>query len=232
MYKDQKPEALSSWFVVNSVTRLTKGLPTTQLEMSILGTAICSLLSYFMLLRKPHAVKTATVLLSFDGDMPGHIALIVDSDSDKRGSRGTTKNTQRPSGPPGRKSALWVPLFAFTLLSAVLGAFHVAAWDFAFPTETDRLIWRVNSIVTCALIAGVVAVVCITLLIDKALTAVPRMLGWDSDWHDTFIGFASGLGTLLYIISRGVLTVEMIRCLFYIPSGAFLTTWADNVPHI
>jgi hypothetical protein len=220
------------WFVVNSVTRLAKGLPTTQLEMSILGTAICSLLSYLMLLRKPHAVKTATVLLSFDGDMPSHIAEIVETDSDMRGSRGTIKNTQRPSGPPGRKSALWVPLFTFTLLSAILGAFHIAAWNFTFPTETDKLIWRVNSIITCAVIPGVVAVVCIALLIDKALKVVPRMLGWGSDWHDTLTGFTSGLGILLYIISRGILTVEMIRCLFYIPPEAFLTTWADNVPHI
>lgn len=48
------------WFTISCSIRLARGLSTTQLEMSILGTASCSLVSYFTIFGKPHAVQTAT----------------------------------------------------------------------------------------------------------------------------------------------------------------------------
>lgn len=80
------------WFVANCITRLVKGLPTTQLEMGIMGTAVCSLISYSMISQKPHAVKTATVVLTYKGDTPNHIANIIASDGKIRDGRGRIKN--------------------------------------------------------------------------------------------------------------------------------------------
>jgi len=137
------------WFTTNCITRLARRLPTTQLEMSILGTAKCSLLSYFTIFGKPHTVKTATVVLSFDNDIPIPIINIIQSDGRLRGSRGTIKN--RSSEGSGLSV---VPIAIFTLLATILGAFHVAARSFAFPSVADKIVWRVNSLITCAVVFG------------------------------------------------------------------------------
>lgn len=58
-----------AWFVVNCITRLAKGISTTQVEMRITGTAICSPVTYATLFDKPRSVKTASVLVSLSASL-------------------------------------------------------------------------------------------------------------------------------------------------------------------
>jgi hypothetical protein len=211
------------WFVANCITRLARRLPTTQLEMSIFGTAVCSLVSYVTHFEKPHAVKTAIAVLSFDGDIPSQIADVI-------------QETDTHSSPNASDSLRFDEALAFVvcaLLATVLGAFHVAAWDFFFPTEIDRMMWRVSSVITCALPLGLWIVLFlfgfVALLVEGVLSVL--RINWDAE-RDMFMKALVALVFLLYSIPRMILAVLMIRFLFYIPPGAFKTGWADNIPHI
>lgn len=218
-----------AWFITSCIARLAKGLATTQLEMGTMGTAVCSLVSYSMLFQKPHAVKIAVVVLSFDGEVPSHVAEIIAGDAERRRRQGTISNTNTPALPPGKALPVFTEGGLFALLAAILGAFHIAAWNFAFPTESDKLIWRANSIITSVLVVGFLVMKIIGWIVSRLIMS---RLGLVIDNSEALGDALAGFASLIYIVSRAILAVEMIRFLLYIPPGAFLTTWADNIPHI
>lgn len=119
------------YFGVNCVTRLSSGLAVTQLEMSVLATAVCSLFSFALLFEKPHSVNTVTVLLSFEGDMRELLQEVFDGTSQQtlhRSEQHTIHNMRfdgyvRSDSLETRDGLiLFVPALAL-----VLGSFHVAA---------------------------------------------------------------------------------------------------------
>lgn len=212
------------WFVANCITRLARRLPTTQLEMSIFGTAVCSLVSYITLFEKPHAVKTAIAVLSFDGDMPSQIADVIQKNNNM-GDHHDTDYSHRPSATLG--------YVVFTLLATVLGACHVAAWNFSFPTELDKIMWRVNSVNICALVIGSCLACALVDFVEVLVQCVFHE--WHIRWHpgrDAFLKRVIALIFFLYAVTRVILAVLMVRFLFHIPPGAFKTSWADIIPHI
>lgn len=215
-----------TWFVVNCFTRLAKRMHTTQLQMSIAGIALCSLATFAVLFGKPRSVTTTTVLMSFDGQVPSDVLDIVASDDQYRhDSKRTISNSISPPLPDDTRRSLKIVRLLGALMplgAMVLGAFHLAAWDCAFPSSADKWVWRTASLASvCA-----VPFLLLAFFIDRhgralaadrlAVGAVGSML----------------VCTLLYFGSRAVLAVEMVRFVFYIPPGAFLTKWADNIPHI
>ena len=218
------------WFVVNCITRLARGLDTTQLEMGITGTAICSLVTYAMLFKKPRSVTTPIILLSFECDLPDEIAGIVALDDTRRNtSTGTIRHHKAPHAPDGVGLELWRPdLIHLAVLGAgavIIGAFHLAAWGFSFPTATDKWVWRIASLGSVCVVVFLFAEVLLDELLQDSSPRARRA-------HEVLEALCFCLCTLLYVGSRAVLVVEMVRFLFYIPPGAFSTTWADNVPHI
>lgn len=213
-----------SWFVANCITRLARRLPTIQLEMGVLGTAVCSLVSYITLFQKPYAVKTVVAVLSVDGDIPGQIVDVLRENNEIRDSHRTGYSHR------GRDTLATV---VFTLLATVLGAFHVAAWNFSFPTELDKVMWRVNSVITCALMASVWILIALFRFVFVPVQHIfdTSHINWDQA-IDAFMEVLFAPIFLLYVVSRMILAVLVIRFLFHIPPGAFQTSWADNLPHI
>lgn len=192
--------------------------------MGILGTAICSLISYITLFEKPHAVKTVVAVLSFDGDIPGQIAEVI------RGNDGMHDFGRLDYLHHGGDKRGNVVL---TLLATILGASHVAAWNFSFPTRVDKIMWRVNSVITCVLLIGSWITLALVYFVGISVRCVcrTRHIIWDRA-SDTFMKGLLALIILLYVVPRMILAVLMIRLLFHIPPGAFKTSWADNLPDI
>lgn len=200
------------WFIVNCIARLANGLPTTQLEMSVFGMATCALFTYAILFEKPYSVKSATILLCLDGPMPDDMREMLQSEMDERERSGVVRNLRTSGG--GFMSTVTMVGFAVTI-----GAFHVAAWNFYYPTDADMWVWRISSVVSCALLFIVVPV------LEAILEKVPGY--FDSDGNALLM---SCFG--LYIGTRAILAVEMIRLLFFIPPEGFLVAWVDSVPHL
>lgn len=71
------------YFVVNCLARLANNLALTQLEIGVLGTAACSLVSWYLLWRKPRSVHRATVIASFRWNLPQNVAEVIEAEKTK-----------------------------------------------------------------------------------------------------------------------------------------------------
>ena len=115
-------------------------------------------------------------------------------------------------------------IFSFSglvLVTMVFGGIHCIAWSFAFPSPTERLLWRMSSI---------------------AITAIPLAFGGiffiydqldDDNPVETILSITLFLLFLLYPISRIVLLVLSLTTLRSLPPSAYQTVqWTTFLPHI
>lgn len=194
------------YFAATCLTRAVRHLPLTLFELGTLGFAACSLVSYGLLFYKPRSVNTPVILARFEGEVDPRMENILSSNGPlKRISNHGDENYSEPANILGVKITVILGL----LMAVVLGAIHLAGWNFAFPTTIDKWLWRASSIASI-----VVAIAC----------AVTGML--------TEIEWPFGFTLAIYSIARVALIVEMIRCLFYLPTDAFTATWTASIPHI
>ncbi|PSN66377.1 hypothetical protein BS50DRAFT_526400 [Corynespora cassiicola Philippines] len=117
--------------------------------------------------------------------------------------------------------------------SMVYGAIHVSAWDYFFPTKTERLLWQLSSIwVTfCA------AFWLLTNLLAHFFPAVDRV--WMAYNERRLNWFWTVVITLLcilcgssYIVSRAYLVVEAFVSIREVPLQVYNTpSWSQVFPH-
>lgn len=97
-------------------------------------------------------------------------------------------------------------------LAIALGGIHLAGWNFVFPTLIDRWLWR-----SCS-IASIAAPIIISIIFY-----------WTIEDRFSWLWFSM---VFIYSITRSILIAEMFRCLFYLPTEAYTTTWTINIPHV
>jgi hypothetical protein len=107
------------------------------------------------------------------------------------------------------------------LVAVVFGGIHCVAWSFAFPSETEQLLWRIFSI---------------------AITGFPLAYVGIESTHDqldddnpvkTILFVTLFLLTLLYPISRILLLVLSLTTLRSLPPSAYQTVqWTNFLPHV
>jgi hypothetical protein len=219
------------WLIMQLIARRVKGLESTQLEIVTLAFAACALLSYCMLFNKPqdptvptyvyaHRYPTASemVQLASHGPFPyGYF----------RDNFWMPNNGFHYQGPINRHFRPFS--FGIGIGASLFGCLHLIAWDFAFPTETERLLWRIASIFTAAapwfsiFVAGMIR---IKFLADFGESKFGPMK-WSRYWW-WFIRSEA----VLYVVTRLFITIEMFRALYYLPPGVYETTWAANAPYI
>jgi hypothetical protein len=109
----------------------------------------------------------------------------------------------------------------------MFGAIHIAAWNFAFPTSTERMIWRIASIY-CTSPGFLVMIfgMCYGVLETCEIF-------WLSDTlYNTFDRAFQPI-CFGYVVARLFIIVETFRTLFFLPPSAYIATWASsNVPHV
>lgn len=151
----------------------------------------------------------------------------------------------------------------FTLALAVSGALygglHLVAWNAAFPSRIEQILWRTSAMcVACnGLLLGLAAYLPHCLVVRRALyrMAALRHHRYKSplysqdynykpsrfDWISNIIWiFLFGFGMIVlpllwfsYVAARVFLVVESLKGLSYLPSGAFDTpAWPAYFPHI
>lgn len=126
-----------TWFVAQLLGRAIQKLPITTLELFTLGTVVCAMLTYAFWWEKPFDIERPIVVdeperpVGTEGDsvVPDELymdGLLVDMDYEIASNA-----------------------LIFGILGALFGALHIVAWNFAFPTEVERMMWRVGSVL-CA----------------------------------------------------------------------------------
>ncbi|KAF2036768.1 hypothetical protein EK21DRAFT_51457 [Setomelanomma holmii] len=118
--------------------------------------------------------------------------------------------------------------------SMTYGAIHVAAWDYFFPTQLEKLFWHLSSVwVTfCA------AFWLLTNLLAKVFPGIDRVwvaynerrLGWVSVSLITSLCVLCGVS---YVVSRAFLVVEAFVSIREVPEDVYKTTaWSQVFPHL
>lgn len=108
----------------------------------------------------------------------------------------------------------------FVIAGLVFGSLHCAAWNFHFPTPTEKLLWRVSSLICAGMLPAYYSV----LLYDIHIkwSSVVRM-------PLPVIEIVLALG---YFLAPLFLVVEVFRSLCFLPPSAFIATWSSQVPHV
>ncbi|KAJ6178400.1 hypothetical protein N7519_008861 [Penicillium mononematosum] len=219
-----------SWMFIQLGGRLSQKLPTSQLEISTLSFAICSSITYIMLINKPQDVRTSYTVKAVRH--PSAEDLIYMANAGPLGSGPKYSSVWIPNDATHRDVLRKVPGYVRSMacLFALLlfGAAHCVAWNFEFPTALERLFWRLSSVVT-----GVAMP--FAYLLDQILGPVwlkvfkvesqPRIL-------ELVERALMVLIVVVFVLARLFITVEVVRSLAFLPPGAFISTWTANIPHV
>jgi hypothetical protein len=106
----------------------------------------------------------------------------------------------------------------------VFGSIHIAGWNLIFPTPIEQMLWRISSI----LLAAVLPVALLPLYLSRYSLHLSNFLHRNQLLLQIW-GLVLGV---FYIVARLFLLVEIFRTLLYLPQGAYVSTWASNVPHV
>lgn len=223
------------WFVVQLISRLAAQLPTTQLEIMTFAFAVCSALTYYLLLDKPKDCQYSIEIPAVRYATPVEMARIA---------------LAAPVTFGWERTTLWIPnnalhydkdrstgsnhaITAAALSLTVFGAIHCIAWNFAFPNETEALLWHVSSILTAAMApAGLLQIAVYLPLVlwqDKAGNSKTHGAVYES-LRIALMVINLIYGTLV-MAARIFVTVEALRTLAFSPPRTFLATGAQGMPH-
>ena len=229
------------WNVLQIVARAAQHLPSSQLEIAVMAFSACAAIIYGVNWSKPKSAQVPCILLRYNGDIPSQVIyeleslclskwMTIYSDEDQRSrlrsierrlSSSPIPNNSIPSKLPHRTTTLPVRTFGFSLIgiSIMFGSLHMIAWNFAFPTHIEQLLWRIASL--C-----ITATMPLWLLLTLILCLLSQTL-FDRYQRRVLIPAA----ILLYTIARLYLLVEMFRTLAFLPPDAYIPTWPGSIPH-
>lgn len=154
----------AGYLIIQCTARAAQGLSITTLELNALAIVVCSLMTSYAWLHKPADVQTPvhihsastleeitlnrdwrlTPLDFVDENGPGYSANVQPFmkmpviPSERPIQR--IPNDRFPTNPYGTQEYL------LCLATLVFTAIHVAGWNFDFPTRTERLLWRISSL--------------------------------------------------------------------------------------
>ncbi|OQD91633.1 hypothetical protein PENSOL_c051G08202 [Penicillium solitum] len=212
-----------SWMFIQLGVRLGRNLPASKLEIFTLSFAICSSITYIMLIDKPQDVRTSCTIKAVRHPSAEDLICMANA-----GSVGNVfkSNVWIPNDAMHRDAVRKVPGYMISLVYFfAFGATHCIAWNFEFPTAVERLLWRLSSVVTA------VALPIAYLISDPfwlkvfKLETQPRIL-------ELVEGSLLILTVVVFILARLFITVEVFRSLAFLPPGAFIGTWTANIPHV
>jgi hypothetical protein len=152
------------YLIIQCSARAAQRLTITTLELNALAIVVCSLMTSFAWLHKPADVSTPVHIYSskttFDmiGNMEWDLTPLDHVDLNGPGYSANVQpfmgmpvipkerpiqripNDRFPTDPYGVQEYLLC--FATLLFTAI----HVAGWNFDFPTEVERILWRISSL--------------------------------------------------------------------------------------
>lgn len=118
----------------------------------------------------------------------------------------------------------------FRLWVVSYGAVHLAAWNFFFPTNAERIIWLVSGFTVTFLL--------LAYMIGASTVAELKMLSWlktpdrsytSASIHSVIIYLG---GTSIYVLARLFLIAESLAALRALPASTYDSVVWQNFPHI
>lgn len=167
------------WFVLNTITRGTQHLAITTFELTTIASIICTLSTYFCWAHKPSDIQTGIVLktdvtiaeiLIKAGDRAKEPYSLTPLDFVGRREWSWTSYWSywinilkkiHMTGPPQPRPLDRIPndnfppmppmlMFCLFLFQTAYAGVQIVAWNFHFPTHTERLMWRISTLIIIA----------------------------------------------------------------------------------
>ncbi|KAF8198827.1 hypothetical protein K438DRAFT_1823789 [Mycena galopus ATCC 62051] len=106
-------------------------------------------------------------------------------------------------------------------VAITFGAIHCAAWNAAFPSSAERILWRVSAV-------GVAAY--------PALLVIPHTLGaflWDGHTHKHVPNVTKVIGVAAYVVFRLILIVLPFTTLRTVDNGWLMAVkWTEDISQL
>ncbi|KIJ10181.1 hypothetical protein PAXINDRAFT_172231 [Paxillus involutus ATCC 200175] len=222
-----------SWFILQVVARAANKLTITLLEVDTLALAILSIPLFFFWWSKPMAPESHHIFYTVSPhaaertsspdeellledvlfstfvtprcEVFSPVTTIPDDDFIRRSEIEWRKEIFGQG--TGQGNNIWV----MSIVWVIFGGLHLLAWDFQFPSEAEKIIWRVASF-------ALIAAPCFLFLTDKIHMASDN-LGYG----------LVGVG----VVARLLLLVLMLAGLRDLPATTYQTvSWTTYVPHL
>lgn len=193
------------WLIFDLIMRWFKHLPSSLLEILVLSQAVPALFIFIFQWYKPKDVRTREYIFT-----------------NRHFDRETfTENEGRPGDDFLERLNDLKIIVLITVLLVCTQTINLFAWNFDFPTPTERLLWRIAALAYPVLFWGSFDSY---LIFDKLAAAAHRPRVYDR--RGPLLLAVTGLLSKLFII------IEALQALFFLPPEAFLTTWASSLPQV
>lgn len=218
-----------TWLIIQLIARLVEHLAISQLEISVLAFAVCALFTWLLHWSKPQDVGTPRYIKAKRHPTPDEvIALAMVGPQTLFRARyryWIPNNAFSRCRIKGRQVGVFSLCSAF--VASVFGALHCLAWNLAFPTPVERLLWRVAAILTTGIPPASVA---LNMGMNHYFFGRP-LKKWLRVRRQARTSMMV-IWALVYVLARLYITVEVFRALAYLPPSAYRTTWSANFPHL
>lgn len=265
----------TGWFIIQIIGRAIQHLPVTTLELTTLGFVFCTLVMYYQWANKPLDVARPTIIrTTYTIDR----ILIEGGDIASQPYEQTPLDfidNQSPSwltevqphlrfrrGPPERPLPRFtndrfpvigasLEAIMFFIYSMTYCSLHFIGWNFSFPTNIERTLWRSASITMVS--SALVFWICETyqdgrrigrwerwyarMFPEKGEKAYRMGLSPQSRKEIMFIPVWEVVimipVTVIYSLARSYIVIEIFLSQRSLPKGAFDTVdWSKYIPHI
>jgi hypothetical protein len=202
------------WLAAQVIGRAAQHLPMTTLEVTTMSFVACMLLSYLCWWSKAQNVEYPIPIKMPPSRRYSEILWRVTDDLSIRGNRYTSAWMHAFS----KEHDSWTDVI-FVLICLLVGGIHCAAWNFIFPSYSERLLWRIASIASSVLPMCLFFI--ISIVVENPTRGCPDLEA-----------VLNGLFMLLYFVVRVFLIIEVFLSLRSVPIGVYQEIhWLSFVPH-
>lgn len=212
----------STWLVIQSIARVSAGLPISELELATIAYVLCAIAMYGFWWHKPFDVEHVTIVQG-------------------RGPDPSEAWQKRPE--IVYVDAISLLLFSFyraekeenirtiivNTIAMLFSAIHLAAWNWEFPRPVSRTLWRIFGITST--VSGPLAM---SLMVLGAYSGeIPEIISTSfDDMVMLFTIIIVALIVVLYTVSRIGLIVLVFYSFSSLPVGVYDTVeWTTYLPH-
>ena len=213
------------------------GLSITQLELATMAFIVCALVMYTLWWDKPYDVEYTTTIAIREEPKPERRLTFTYEDRVADLSSDTfmdmmwgfitdkTFSEIRVSDDEWRRL---IQSLAFYGTGTVFSAFHIAAWNWEFPSSTVRTIWR-SFAVTATGTSPLTLLLWLVVLLPARFGQISYK---GKSIVDPILAVLLLFFGLAYTISRLALIVLIFYCFSSMPAGVYETVdWTKFLPH-
>jgi hypothetical protein len=143
-----------SQLVLSLIVRKTRHLRFSQLEMLTLAFAVCGVGTYTACWYKPQGVGIPSKVKGRGPEVPNFSKTYDNFWEVLTNSKRSTKDIDRVKNdniPLGTSEVTRWAIPGLAVMSAAFGCLHLIAWNFEFPTEREKLLWRIATVLSIAI---------------------------------------------------------------------------------